>query len=54
MSGEHGDGRLRAEFIEFMIGSKNYKILKLVKNTFDPKNIFNPGKIVDAPPMDTS
>jgi len=53
MSGEHGDGRLRAEFIEFMIGSKNYKILKLVKNTFDPKNIFNPGKIVDAPPMDT-
>jgi len=54
MSGEHGDGRLRAEFIEFMIGSKNYKILKSVKNTFDPKNIFNPGKIVDAPPMDTS
>jgi len=53
MSGEHGDGRLRAEFIEFMIGSKNYKILKSVKNTFDPKNIFNPGKIVDAPPMDT-
>jgi FAD/FMN-containing dehydrogenase/Fe-S oxidoreductase len=54
MSGEHGDGRLRAEFLEFMIGSKNYKILKSVKNTFDPKNIFNPGKIVDAPPMDTS
>ncbi len=54
MSGEHGDGRLRAEFIEFMIGSKNYKILKSVKNTFDPKNIFNPGKIVDAPAMDTS
>jgi len=54
MSGEHGDGRLRAEFIEFMIGEKNYKILKSVKNTFDPKNIFNPGKIVDAPPMDTS
>jgi len=54
MSGEHGDGRLRAEFIEFMIGPKNYKILKSVKNTFDPKNIFNPGKIVDAPPMDTS
>ena len=54
MSGEHGDGRLRAEFIEFMIGSKNYNILKSVKNTFDPKNIFNPGKIVDAPPMDTS
>ncbi|MGM0392473.1 MAG: FAD-binding and (Fe-S)-binding domain-containing protein, partial [Bacteroidota bacterium] len=54
MSGEHGDGRLRAEFIEFMIGPKNYELLKEVKNTFDPDNIFNPGKIVNAPPMDTS
>ncbi|MDT0650725.1 FAD-binding and (Fe-S)-binding domain-containing protein [Autumnicola edwardsiae] len=54
MSGEHGDGRVRAEFIEYMIGSKNYQILKNVKSVFDPKNIFNPGKIIDAPPMDTS
>lgn len=52
MSGEHGDGRVRAEFIEFMIGSGNYELLKRVKNIFDPKNIFNPGKIIDAPPMD--
>ncbi|MCM4158854.1 FAD-binding protein [Antarcticibacterium flavum] len=54
LSGEHGDGRLRAEFIEFMIGPKNYRLLKEVKKTFDPHNIFNPGKIVDAAPMDTS
>ncbi|MCF4101609.1 FAD-binding protein [Gillisia sp. M10.2A] len=54
MSGEHGDGRLRAEFIEYMIGSKNYELLKEVKYIFDPNNIFNPGKIVDAPAMDTS
>jgi len=54
MSGEHGDGRLRAEFIEMMIGSKNYQLLKEVKHLFDPNNIFNPGKIVDAPAMDTS
>ena len=54
LSGEHGDGRLRAEFIEFMIGPKNYELLKEVKKTFDPDNIFNPGKIVNAPPMDTS
>lgn len=54
MSGEHGDGRLRAEFIEFMVGEKNYKVLKAVKEIFDPNNIFNPGKIVNAPPMDTS
>ncbi|MFD1095946.1 FAD-binding and (Fe-S)-binding domain-containing protein [Salegentibacter chungangensis] len=54
MSGEHGDGRVRAEFIELMIGSHNYKILKDIKLAFDPKNIFNPGKIIDAAPMDTS
>ncbi|MGB7842524.1 MAG: FAD-linked oxidase C-terminal domain-containing protein, partial [Salinimicrobium sp.] len=52
MSGEHGDGRLRAEFIEDMIGAENYELLKKVKNIFDPENIFNPGKIIDAPPMD--
>lgn len=54
MSGEHGDGRLRAEFIEMMVGSKNYQLLKEIKHIFDPENIFNPGKIVDAPAMDTS
>ncbi len=52
MSGEHGDGRVRAEFIRFMIGTENYDLLKRVKNIFDPKHIFNPGKIIDAPPMD--
>lgn len=52
MSGEHGDGRVRAEFIEYMIGKENYNLLKRVKNIFDPENIFNPGKIIDAPPMD--
>jgi FAD/FMN-containing dehydrogenase/Fe-S oxidoreductase len=54
MSGEHGDGRLRGEFIAFMVGEKNYKILKEVKSIFDPNNIFNPGKIIDTEPMDTS
>jgi FAD/FMN-containing dehydrogenase/Fe-S oxidoreductase len=54
MSGEHGDGRVRAEFIEFMIGPENYKLLKRLKNIFDPHHIFNPGKIIDAPPMDSS
>lgn len=51
-SGEHGDGIVRAEFIELMIGSKNYLTLKQIKSAFDPENIFNPGKIVDALPMD--
>ncbi len=53
-SGEHGDGIVRAEFIPMMIGKKNYELLRRIKATFDPNNIFNPGKIVDAYPMDES
>ncbi|MDB4292501.1 FAD-binding protein [Maribacter sp.] len=53
-SGEHGDGIVRAEFIPLMIGQKNYELLKRIKTYFDPNNIFNPGKIVDAYPMDES
>ncbi|MCC5917576.1 MAG: FAD-binding protein [Cryomorphaceae bacterium] len=53
LSGEHGDGRVRAEFIPLMIGEKNTQLLLEVKKIFDPLGIFNPGKIVDAPPMDT-
>ncbi len=52
MSGEHGDGIVRAEFIPMMIGKSNYKRVKKVKKIFDPENIFNPGKIVNALPMD--
>jgi hypothetical protein len=52
LSGEHGDGIVRAEFIKMMIGEKNYQLLKKIKNAFDPNNIFNQGKIIDAFPMD--
>jgi FAD/FMN-containing dehydrogenase/Fe-S oxidoreductase len=51
-SGEHGDGIVRAEFIPKMIGEKNYALLKQIKKNFDPNNVFNKGKIVDAFPMD--
>ncbi|MFT7197449.1 MAG: FAD/FMN-containing dehydrogenase/Fe-S oxidoreductase [Marinoscillum sp.] len=54
LSGEHGDGRLRGEFIPQMIGDHNYELVKQVKYTWDPKNIMNPGKIVNTPPMDTN
>ena len=54
LSGEHGDGRVRAEFIPLMVGEKNYELLKEIKKIWDPKGIFNPGKIVDAPPMNSS
>ncbi|MEO5681618.1 MAG: FAD-linked oxidase C-terminal domain-containing protein [Chitinophagaceae bacterium] len=53
LSGEHGDGRLRGEFIKQMVGEKNYQLLKEIKRTWDPHNIFNPNKIVDTPPMNT-
>ncbi len=52
MSGEHGDGIVRAGYIPLMIGEENYKILENIKNIFDPHHIFNPGKIIDAYPMD--
>lgn len=54
LSGEHGDGRLRGEFISYMIGDKNYKLLKEIKQVWDKNNVLNPGKIVDTPPMNTS
>ncbi|HEY5463621.1 MAG TPA: FAD-linked oxidase C-terminal domain-containing protein [Hanamia sp.] len=53
LSGEHGDGRLRGEFIKQMVGEKNYGLFESIKHTWDPDNIFNPNKIVDTPPMNT-
>jgi FAD/FMN-containing dehydrogenase/Fe-S oxidoreductase len=54
LSGEHGDGRLRGEFISIIIGEHNYNLLKKVKQCWDPEYILNPGKITDTPPMDSS
>ncbi len=53
LSGEHGDGRLRGEFIRQMIGDKNYGLLREIKQCWDPQNIFNPHKIVDTPSMNS-
>ncbi|WP_375447524.1 FAD-binding and (Fe-S)-binding domain-containing protein [uncultured Fibrella sp.] len=53
LSGEHGDGRLRGEFIPQMVGQHNYELMRQVKQLWDPEGIFNRGKIVDTPPMDT-
>jgi FAD/FMN-containing dehydrogenase/Fe-S oxidoreductase len=54
LSGEHGDGRLRGEFIPIMLGEHIYKLLEDIKKCWDPDHIFNPGKIVDTPKMSTS
>lgn len=51
MSGEHGDGRVRGEFVKKMVGQKNYQLFLDIKNTWDPHNIFNPGKVVNTPRM---
>jgi FAD/FMN-containing dehydrogenase/Fe-S oxidoreductase len=54
LSGEHGDGRLRGEFIPVMVGRHNYELMRDLKNTWDPHGVFNKGKITDTPRMDTS
>jgi len=54
LSGEHGDGRLRGEFIPIIVGDKNYQLMQEVKNTWDPQGVFNKGKITGTPAMDTS
>ncbi|HET9065219.1 MAG TPA: FAD-linked oxidase C-terminal domain-containing protein [Gemmatimonadales bacterium] len=54
LSGEHGDGRLRGEFIPFMVGPECFAMMRRIKAAFDPDNLLNPGKIIDTPPMDTS
>ena len=51
-SGEHGDGILRSEFIEPMLGARLTRAFREVKRAFDPDGMMNPGKIVDAPRMD--
>lgn len=51
LSGEHGDGRVRAPFIPEFYGKRIHQIFLDLKKTFDPLNIFNPGKIVDAKPI---
>src|SRR5262249_6410294 len=54
LSGEHGDGLLRSPFQEKMFGARLYQAFREIKHVFDPHNLFNPGKIVDAPPLATN
>ena len=53
LSGEHGDGRLRGEFIPLMVGEHNFQLFRRIKQLFDPEGIFNEGKVIDTPPMNT-
>jgi len=51
-SGEHGDGLCRGEWISWQFGPKITEALAEIKHAFDPKGLFNPGKIVNPPKMD--
>ncbi|QDU32222.1 putative FAD-linked oxidoreductase [Poriferisphaera corsica] len=50
-AGEHGDGIVRGQFIPTYYGQQIYDAFKQIKNIFDPKNLMNPGKIIDTPSM---
>ncbi len=51
LSGEHGDGLVRSPYQEKMFGPALYQAFREIKRLFDPQNLLNPGKIVDAPPL---
>lgn len=51
LSGEHGDGLVRAPFQEKMFGAQLYGAFRELKRAFDPDGVFNPGKIVNAAPL---
>ena len=53
LSGEHGDGRLRGEFIQLMYGDEVYAMMQELKKCWDPLQVFNLHKIVDTLPMDS-
>lgn len=53
ISGEHGDGRLRGEFIKMLYGDDTYELMRQVKQCWDPEGMFNLHKIVDTLPMDS-
>ncbi len=53
MSSEHGDGIARGEFLRATYGAQVTEAMRLLKQAADPHNLLNPGKMLDAPPMDT-
>ena len=53
LSGEHGDGRLRGEFIQLLYGDQVYALMQELKRRWDPQQVFNLHKIVDTLPMDS-
>lgn len=52
MSGEHGDGRARSELLPYMYTPEALELFGAVKDIFDPRNLLNPGVLVDPAPVD--
>ncbi len=48
VSGEHGIGVIKKEFLKSFLGPKQIGLMQSIKKVFDPNNILNPGKIVDV------
>ncbi len=51
LSAKHGDGRLRAAYLDASLGPELVPLMRQVKSLFDPAGLLNPGKIVDPPPL---
>ena len=54
ITGEHGQGLSRSEFSEYLFGADLMDAFRQLKQAFDPDNMMNPGKIIDAPAMDSA
>ncbi|WP_395696060.1 FAD-binding and (Fe-S)-binding domain-containing protein [Nocardioides sp.] len=52
LSGEHGDGRARSELLPLMYDEQSIALFGAVKAICDPRNLLNPGNIVDPRPLD--
>ncbi|HEY1788332.1 MAG TPA: FAD-linked oxidase C-terminal domain-containing protein, partial [Verrucomicrobiae bacterium] len=46
LAGEHGVGIARTEFLKQQVGEEIYELMREIKRSFDPNNVFNPGKII--------
>ena len=51
-SGEHGDGLVRTEWVDWQFGARLTRAFEDIKDLFDPAGLMNPGKIVRGTKMD--
>jgi FAD/FMN-containing dehydrogenase/Fe-S oxidoreductase len=54
LSGEHGDGQAKGELLPIMFGPELMQAFREFKRAWDPQNRMNPGKLIDALPLDAN